>query len=99
MQRLLTSPMALLALFGTVLALLRRDWRVLPLLAWLLATLYLLWQQVLLFHHPLLTLIPPMIALAVIGIWPYGQELRIKFTATLLPLSLIHRMCASIRTT
>jgi len=67
-QNALTSLLTLTALFGTVAALLRRDWRVVPLIAWFFATLYLLWHQVPLFPHHLIALIPPLIALAVIGI-------------------------------
>lgn len=67
-QNALTSFLTVTALFGMVAALLRRDWRVVPLLAWFFATLYLLWQQVPLFSHHLIALAPPLIALAVIGI-------------------------------
>ena len=67
-QNALTSLLTLTALFGTVAALLRRDWRVVPLIAWFFATLYLLWHQVPLFPHHLIALTPPLIALAVIGI-------------------------------
>src|SRR6185312_822987 len=64
----LISWLGLAALFGMLLALLRRDWRVIPLIAWLLATLFLLWHQVPLFPHHLIALIPPLIGLAVMGI-------------------------------
>jgi len=67
-QGALTSCLTLTALYGIAAALLRRDWRVIPLIAWLLATLYLLWHQVPLFPHHLVALTPPLIALAVIGI-------------------------------
>lgn len=68
LETALLSFLALAALYGTIAALLRRDWRVLPLLAWLLGTLYLLWHQVPLFPHHLVTLVPPFIGLAVMGI-------------------------------
>ena len=68
LQNALTSLLALTACSGTVAALLRRDWRVVPLIGWLIATLYLLWHQVPLFQHHLIALTPPLIALAVIGI-------------------------------
>lgn len=64
----LISWLSLPALFGIVAAFLRRDWRVLPLIAWLLATIYLLWHQVPLFPHHLIALIPPLIGLAAMGI-------------------------------
>ncbi len=67
-QGALTSLLTLTALYGIAAALLRRDWRVIPLIAWLLATLYLLWHQVPLFQHHLVALMPPLIALAVMGI-------------------------------
>jgi len=67
-QDTLTSLLSLTAFFGIMAALLRRDWRVIPLIAWLIATLYLLWHQVPLFQHHLVALTPPLIALAVMGI-------------------------------
>lgn len=68
MKGLLTSIMAIAAFYGMIVALLRGDWRVLPLIAWLLGSIYLLYDQVPLFHHHLVILIPPMASLAVIGI-------------------------------
>src|SRR5207244_7673837 len=67
-EQALTTFLTLAALYGMVAALLRRDWRVIPLIAWLLATIYLLWHQVPLFQHHLVALTPPLIALAVMGI-------------------------------
>ncbi|TMD48492.1 MAG: phospholipid carrier-dependent glycosyltransferase [Chloroflexi bacterium] len=64
----LTTLLALTALYGTAAALLRQDWRVLPLLGWLLATAFLLWRQVPLFSHHFVSLTPPLIALSVMGI-------------------------------
>ncbi len=64
----LISWLSLAALFGILAAFLRKDWRVVPLIAWLLATIYLLWHQVPLFQHHLIALLPPLIGLAVIGI-------------------------------
>ncbi|HLI06857.1 MAG TPA: glycosyltransferase family 39 protein [Ktedonobacteraceae bacterium] len=68
MRGLLTSIMAAAACYGMIVALLRGDWRVLPLIGWLLGSIYLLYDQVPLFHHHLVILIPPMAGLAVIGI-------------------------------
>lgn len=70
MQGLLTSITAWVALFSTIVALLRRDWRVLPLLAWLAVTVVLLAQQTPLFHHHLVALIPPLVSLTIVGISP-----------------------------
>ncbi len=67
-ENALYSILTLAALYGTLAALLRMDWRVLPLLAWLFVTIFLLWRQVPLFTHHLVILTPPLIALAVIGI-------------------------------
>lgn len=77
MLHLLTSITAFAALFGTIVALARRDWRVLPLLAWLLATLYLLLEQAPLFHHHLVMLIPPLLSLAIMGIGPITVRKRL----------------------
>src|SRR5579859_1343621 len=70
----LSSLTAGAALVGSIAALLRRDWRVFPLIAWFLATIYLLWQQVPLFPHHLVALVPPLVALAVVGIGPIKVE-------------------------
>jgi 4-amino-4-deoxy-L-arabinose transferase-like glycosyltransferase len=67
-EQALTTFLTLAALYGMVAALLRRDWRVIPLIVWLLATIYLLWHQVPLFQHHLVALTPPLVALAVVGI-------------------------------
>src|SRR5438876_7415439 len=67
---MLISFTALAAFYGTVVALLRRDWRVLPLLAWFLVTVIMLWRYVPLFSHHLVVLGPPLVGLAAIGIGP-----------------------------
>jgi len=79
-QNALTSLLTLTAFFGMVAALIRRDWRVVPLIAWFFATLYLLWHQVPLFQHHLVALTPPLIALAVMGIG--NQSLQSKETSS-----------------
>lgn len=68
LETALATLLTLAALYGSVMALLRQDWRVLPLLAWLLVTVFLLWRQVPLFPHHFVSLTPPLITLAVIGI-------------------------------
>ncbi|HWZ20670.1 MAG TPA: glycosyltransferase family 39 protein, partial [Ktedonobacteraceae bacterium] len=78
-QNALTSFLTFTAFFGMVAAFIRRDWRVVPLLAWFFATLYLLWHQVPLFQHHLIALTPPLIALAVMGI--DRQSLQSKETS------------------
>ena len=78
----LTTLLALTALYGTAAALLRQDWRVLPLLGWLLATAFLLWRQVPLFSHHFVSLTPPLIALSVMGIADPSAYRRVFATAT-----------------
>ncbi len=75
-QTALTSLLTFTAVFGTVAALLRRDWRVIPLIAWFVATLYLLWHQVPLFPHHLIALTPPLIALAIMGIRNHSLKIE-----------------------
>ena len=85
-QQALTSLLALAALYGTIVALIRRDWRVLPLLAWFLVTGLLLWLQVPLFTHHLVALVAPLIALAIMGLSPLSFGLR---TGSVLSLSAV----------
>ncbi len=67
----LRTPLGALALYGTLVSLVRGDWRVLPLIAWFLAVFYLLWQQVPLLHHHLVTLMPPLVLLATMSLGPF----------------------------
>jgi len=78
------SPTAYAALCGVVAASLRKDGRVLPLIAWLVATLYILWAQVPMFPHHLVAFTPVLVSLAVAGIGP------VKFTgkSTSMPAAL-----------
>jgi len=69
-RHMLFSFTSLAALYGTLVALLKRDWRVIPLLAWFLVTAFLLWRQAPLFTHHLIALVPPLVALATMGIRP-----------------------------
>ncbi|HEX7735348.1 MAG TPA: glycosyltransferase family 39 protein [Ktedonobacteraceae bacterium] len=62
----LISFTTLAALYGLVVAFLRRDWRVLPAVAWLLVTLLALFYQQPLFVHHLIALEPPLITLALL---------------------------------
>lgn len=68
MRPVLFSLLGATAGYGTLTALVRKDWRVLPLLAWLLVTCGLLLRQYPLFPHHLVALVPPLITLAVLGI-------------------------------
>ncbi|MFL5701537.1 MAG: ArnT family glycosyltransferase [Ktedonobacteraceae bacterium] len=66
-------PLLIAAAFGTIVAIIRGDWRVFPLLAWGLVTLILLWEQVPLFPRHFVTLIPILISLAILGFGYVGQ--------------------------
>ncbi len=79
-ESVLFSALGLAALYGTLVALLWRDWRVVPLLVWLLGTAFMLWRLTPLFPHHLGALTPPMIALAVMGIrtTPMPREYMLK---------------------
>jgi hypothetical protein len=83
-RQALISWLSLAALFGIVAAVLRRDWRVIPLIAWLLVTIFLLWRQVPLFQHHLIALVPPLIGLAVMGV---GNSLTWKSVARFMPVA------------
>lgn len=82
MGHLLTSPTAIVALLSVVIALLRRDWRILPLVLWLAATILVLLNQAPLFHHHLVALIPPFIALVMVGLSPLSILNRVFAPAT-----------------
>ncbi len=93
---LLVALTSCAALYGTVVALLRRDWRVLPLVAWFLVTAFMLWTVVPLFPHHLVALTPPLVSLAVLGIVPgtgiprdKKSALSFNMLATLIGLLLI----------
>lgn len=68
--------LAYTALYGTLVALWRRDWRVFPLLAWLFTLLYLLWQQAPLFAHHFVILVPALVGLSILGFGPFPSRLR-----------------------
>jgi 4-amino-4-deoxy-L-arabinose transferase-like glycosyltransferase len=101
-EHMLISFTSLAALYGTSVALLRRDWRVLPLLAWFLATVLILWRQAPLLSHHLVALVPPLVALAAIGIGPLPDisidTKKLMYARTLLPLvGLLLILVASIQ--
>ncbi|HEU5375235.1 MAG TPA: glycosyltransferase family 39 protein [Ktedonobacteraceae bacterium] len=100
LQPVLFSFLSATAIYGTLIALLRKDWRALPLLAWLLVTLILLLRQYPLYPHHTVALIPPFIALAVLSVArpgsyktiPVNSKRRRKAVAlfsTVLPISLV----------
>ena len=60
--------LSMLALIGVTITLMRRDWHIVPLLAWFLTNLILLITQVPLWaRHPII-LIPPLIAFVALGL-------------------------------
>jgi 4-amino-4-deoxy-L-arabinose transferase-like glycosyltransferase len=67
----LATPLGMFALYGTLVSFARRDWRVLPLITWFIAICYLLWQQLPLFQHHLVTLVPPLVLLAMMSLVPF----------------------------
>jgi Dolichyl-phosphate-mannose-protein mannosyltransferase len=101
-RQVLLSVLGLAALYGTLAALLWRDWRVIPLIAWLLGTAFWLWRLVPLFPHHLGALTPPLIALAVMGIrttpmpkWDMLQSLAPTLQKLATPLALLLMLAAS----
>lgn len=75
---LANAALALAAAFGALIALLRRDWRVIPLIAWFVVTFAVLLVQVPLFPRHAIALLPPMIGMAVMALHtlPSLDELR-----------------------
>jgi hypothetical protein len=63
-----TWPLVVAAAFGLLTSCIRRDWRVLPLLAWLLLTMYMLWLEVPLFYRHFVALLPALIGMAILGV-------------------------------
>ena len=57
-----------LALIGVAITVMRRDWRIVPLLAWFLTTLILLRIQVPFWPRHAIVLIPPLIAFVALGL-------------------------------
>jgi 4-amino-4-deoxy-L-arabinose transferase-like glycosyltransferase len=89
----LLSPLGVAALLGTLAALLKRDWLVLPFLAWMLASTYLLWQQTPLFTHHLVILVPVLIGLTVFALdGRLLQSLRQKHFAFKEPLAILQAL-------
>ncbi|HET8911877.1 MAG TPA: glycosyltransferase family 39 protein [Ktedonobacteraceae bacterium] len=83
-QNYLTMTLTLAATYGTIVSLIRRDWRVLPLLAWFAVTAILLIRQVPVFQHHFIAFSPPLIALAICGIGPFPLPRNARSTVTLL---------------
>ena len=65
-------------MIGAIVAMLRRDWRVIPLIGWVLVTFIGLAMQVPLFARHAIVLIPPLVALVALGLHdlPAAGEMR-----------------------
>ncbi len=64
---------------GAAVALLRRDWRIIPLIAWFLVTFFVLLLQVPLFYRHAIALTPSMLSMAVIGIGDIAAVKKVAF--------------------
>ena len=66
------------AMMGAIVAMLRRDWRIIPLIGWVLVTFIGLAMQVPLFARHAIVLIPPLVALVALGLHdlPAAGEIR-----------------------
>lgn len=71
-------PLVIAASAGVVSAMLRRDWRFIPLVAWALVTTIMLMSVVPLFGRHFIALDPPLIAMAVMGVNYKGILSRFK---------------------
>jgi len=76
--QVLATPLGAFAFYGALISLVRRDWHVLPLIAWFFAIFCLLWQQLPLFPHHLVTLVPPLVLLAMMSLLRYPRTDRRK---------------------
>lgn len=76
-------PLTYAMLGALFFACIRRDLRILAPFAWFVVSLFLLWRQVPLFVHHLVVLVPPMIAMVVVGFAPLVDMVRgAEFTPT-----------------
>ncbi|WP_161975178.1 glycosyltransferase family 39 protein [Tengunoibacter tsumagoiensis] len=74
-KQFLWTPLTFVAIFSCGVAFLKRDWQILPLLGWFIATLAMLWQQAPLFPHHMVALLPSMISLAIFSLpSPFWRE-------------------------
>jgi 4-amino-4-deoxy-L-arabinose transferase-like glycosyltransferase len=81
--------LAAVAIVGVAVTIIRRDWRLVPMLGWFLATLILLAIQVPLRERHVPILIPPLIALIALGLkdlpaFPLRRPFRLEQKAALL---------------
>jgi 4-amino-4-deoxy-L-arabinose transferase-like glycosyltransferase len=63
-----SGVLSTVAIIGVAVTVMRRDWRIVPLLAWFLATLIVLIIHVPLFPRHAIVLIPPLIAIVALGL-------------------------------
>ena len=67
------------AAVSIIVAIARRDWRIVPLLGWFLTTLVLLIIQVPLWSRHVIVLVPPMIAVVALGLNGFSTELMSRW--------------------
>jgi 4-amino-4-deoxy-L-arabinose transferase-like glycosyltransferase len=86
------------AIIGVAVTVMRRDWRIVPLLAWLLATLVVLSVHVPLWPQHAIVLIPPLIAIIALCLkdlppipmrWPNAWEHRAALLMSLLTFAVV----------
>jgi 4-amino-4-deoxy-L-arabinose transferase-like glycosyltransferase len=85
--------LAAVGIVGVAVTIIRRDWRLVPMLGWFLATLILLAIQVPLRQRHVPILIPPLIAFIALGLkdlpaFPLSRPIRLEQKAALLMASL-----------
>jgi 4-amino-4-deoxy-L-arabinose transferase-like glycosyltransferase len=85
------APLGLAALVGSIVALIKKDWRVIPLIVWACVSGILLWQQDPLFQHHFVILVPPLVALTIMGAGklPLTRELLTKRSMLITEISLL----------
>jgi hypothetical protein len=70
------GALSIAAMMGTIVALVRRDWLVIPLAAWLSATIAFLVLHAPLFDRHAIVLIPPLVAMTVLGLGDLSGVIR-----------------------
>lgn len=81
-------PLALLALIGLVVGLLRRRWQILTAAAWVVAALVILLRQAPLFAHHLVLLVPALALCAAVGLAPNAANAAAQTAKQSMPLPL-----------
>jgi hypothetical protein len=72
------GTLSIAAMTGAILAIVRHDWRVIPLVAWLAATIAILVLHAPLFAQHAVCLIPPLVAITVLGLSDLPSVARVR---------------------